>query len=234
MSSNITTNNSINFSTEVAPVSIYSIMATWLARIYYIMSVSYGMFFFVFGFSANLLIILVMIGGKESFKKGTSKTARLYYIAFAFSDIGCLFSTPITNFTGISFRILCKLSNFDYEQYQILFFVYFANLFAGDGLYYVTNGTFFFYVDLITNDWCHFWRVLFHFSDGFLFWSINLFNMERLIALQWPFFARRFITTKRVAVVLFVFCVLSLLLSLLAIIAYQAQPSKVWVFKIYS
>ena len=105
MSSNASANNSINFATAIAPVSIYSILATWMARIYYYMAVYYGPCCFVFGLIANLLILLVMIGGGNSFKRGTSKTARLYYIAFAISDIGCLFSTPLTNFTGISYSV---------------------------------------------------------------------------------------------------------------------------------
>ena len=104
---------------------------------------------------------------------------------------------------------------------------------VGDGLYTITNGVFYFYVDQLSNDWCHAWRVLFHLSEGMLGWSLVLINVERLVALQWPFFARGFVTPRRVLSALCALFLLCLLLALLAIQAYQIVPTKVIVVRIF-
>ena len=100
---NISNNNTIYFvsnsSTSTVPTSIYTIVASWIAKFYYVMSAYYGPCICFFSLN-NLLVLLVMIEGGPNFRKHTSKTARLYYIAFSFADIGCVLSTSLDNFTG--------------------------------------------------------------------------------------------------------------------------------------
>lgn len=111
-------NTTINIlsNSSVASVSIYVLVASWLANFYYIMSAYFGPCVCVFGVLNNLLVLLVMIGGGSSFRKRTSKTARIYYIAFAVSDIGCVLSTSLVNFTG-TYRTVVQLNG---EDSQIL------------------------------------------------------------------------------------------------------------------
>ena len=91
----------------------------------------------------------------------------------------------------------------------------------------MTNGGLYFYVDQISTNWCRGWRVLLHCSEGMLGWTLVLFNVERLVALQWPFFARSFVTPRRVLVELCAIALFCFLLAFLAIPAYQLVPGKV-------
>lgn len=98
---------------------------------------------------------------------------------------------------------------------------------AGDGVYTITNGAAYYYLDQLSLDWCHAWRVFFHCSEGMLSWSLVLFNVERLVALHWPFFVRRFVTPGGVLAALWVLFFGCVLVALLAIPAYQIVPTKV-------
>ena len=94
-------------------------------------------------------------------------------------------------------------------------------------MYYMTNGALYFYVDQISTNWCIVWRMFIHISEGMLGWTLVLFNVERLVALQWPFFMRSFVTPRRVLLELCVLFFLCILLAQLAIPAYQLVPGKV-------
>lgn len=98
-------------------------------------------------------------------------------------------------------------------------------------MYTITNGAAYFYMDQLSAEWCRAWRVLFHCSEGMLAWTLVLFNAERLVALQWPFFARGFITRGRVLVALVALFLACVLFALLAIPAYQIIPTKASLFE---
>lgn len=64
-----------------------------------------------FGLLSNGLVLLVMLGSR-TFRERTSKTARLYYVAIASADIGCVLAVPLPWFSGVPascFHVHCSL-----------------------------------------------------------------------------------------------------------------------------
>lgn len=100
------------------------------------------------------------------------------------------------------------------------------NSHAGDGLSIITNDKVYFYVD-VDEVPCHAWRTALVFAEGFLGWTLVLFNFERYVALQWPFFTRRFIKPRRVAIALIVLFGINILIGLLAIPVFKVISLKV-------
>lgn len=68
----------------------------------------------------------------------------------------------------------------------------------GDGLFVMTNGQKYVYLDQFSDVWCKFWRYLFMAGEGFVNWTLIALNAERIFVINFPFVARRFVTVARV------------------------------------
>ena len=96
----ITSNLSSSSNSIAAPGATFmSTLFTWLSLVYYPMASYYLPLTLVLGLLTNSLVLAVMFGS-SAFRKRTSKTARLYYIAIAIADIGCAINAPLPWFLG--------------------------------------------------------------------------------------------------------------------------------------
>lgn len=108
-----------------------------------------------------------------------------------------------------------------------------VNLFFGDGLSFATRGSFYFYTDNYSDAVCITWRIFLQWFEGIQLmlcilivyyivdftifdrlgtvqWTLVAMNVDRLMALKWPFWARAHITPRvigllEIAIILFTF-----------------------------
>lgn len=90
----------VNFTNSPAS-SIFVSLLAWLSLIYYPMTAFYEPITLLFGVFNNVLVLLVLLFGR-SFReqRSSTSTARLYYIAFAIADIGCVLAIPLLRVLG--------------------------------------------------------------------------------------------------------------------------------------
>lgn len=100
----------VNFTNSPAS-SIFVSLLAWLSLVYYPITAFYEPFTLLFGVLNNVLVLLVLLLGR-SFREQSSSTstARLYYIAFAIADIGCVLAIPLLRVLGSDqFAIFCSV-----------------------------------------------------------------------------------------------------------------------------
>ena len=99
-------------------------------------------------------------------------------------------------------------------------------IFLGDGLYSATNGHVFIYLDQLSDLACKSWRFFFFYSESFNLWILVMLNLERILVLSIPFFARKNLTERNAVqvIVLVLFC--CFLLSILSFFTFKITPTK--------
>ena len=90
----------------------------------------------------------------------------------------------------------------------------------------LTQGSMFVYLDQFSDLSCKIWRFFFHLGEGFTNWTLALLNLERVFALQDPFFTRKHITATKVKFAIFTIFLLNLGIASIAFDVYRIVPSK--------
>ena len=99
-----------NRPTISAPSSVLASLLALLSLVYYPMTAYYLPFTLLFGALNNVLILVVMLLGRNfREQRSSTNTAYLYYIAFAAADIGCVFAIPLLRIVGPTVALICTL-----------------------------------------------------------------------------------------------------------------------------
>ena len=97
---------------------------------------------------------------------------------------------------------------------------------VGDGLFVMTNGQTYVYLDQFSDVWCKFWRYVFMAGEGFVNWTLIALNAERIFALNFPFVARQFVTVTRVRIELLCLLLVILVVSLVNLDVYKITSAN--------
>lgn len=84
----------------------------------------------------------------------------------------------------------------------------------GDGLFVITNGQAFFYLDQVSDVTCKSLRYMFMSAEGYSNWTLIALNVERIFVLKFPFVARRVVTPSRVRIALLCLLLVVLVISI--------------------
>ena len=141
----------------------------------------------VLSICGNSLCLLVFFGS-HAFVARTSRNARIFYITLSVVDIIAVIATPLPWFLGTSDGSIT-----DWQLIQCDCAPTFLCSLIGDGLYGLSGGNFYFYIDQKSDTDCICWKYAFHFAESMCSWTMALLNFDRLVNLTHPFHARRYL-----------------------------------------
>ena len=164
-----------------------------LWAIYFPLCEAYLPVVLVLSICGNSLCLLVFLGSR-AFEARTSRNARIFYITLAVVDIFAVIATPFPWFLGMS-----GASTLVWQLIQKDCALEF-NWLIGDGLYGISGGTFYFYIDQKSNTDCICWKYAFHVAESMCSWTMALLNFDRLVNLTHPFHARHYLNQRNTKV----------------------------------